>query len=183
MEVVGKSTITGKYQLTLPKFVREFLRADNGDLIVFIKDHDKILVKRGTVKIEEWIAQARMHGGLQDPLIELQQPQLGKEFNDALVESIDETITSLLSRTVVDALFAHLQTIYSISRDEVPYRLDTLLTALEKIFGVPSSQTITKAIAKKFYLKMGLEFTGNPSRTLLEYVDGAKMKLQNSSSK
>jgi AbrB family looped-hinge helix DNA binding protein len=53
MEVVGKSTITGKYQLTLPKFVREFLRADNGDLIVFIKDHDEILVKRGTVKIEE----------------------------------------------------------------------------------------------------------------------------------
>ncbi len=53
MEVVGKSTVTGKYQLTLPKFVREFLRADNGDLIVFIKDHDKILVKRGTVKIEE----------------------------------------------------------------------------------------------------------------------------------
>ena len=53
MEVVGKSTVTGKYQLTLPKCVREFLRADNGDLIVFIKDHDKILVKRGTVKIEK----------------------------------------------------------------------------------------------------------------------------------
>jgi len=53
LEVVGKSTITGKYQLTLPKPVRELLKADNGDLIVFIKDHDKILVKRGTVKIEE----------------------------------------------------------------------------------------------------------------------------------
>ena len=53
MEVVGKSTITGKYQVTLPKFVREFLRAENGELIVFVKDHDKILVKRGTVKIEE----------------------------------------------------------------------------------------------------------------------------------
>ena len=39
--------------MTLPKFVREFLKADNGDLIVFIKDNDKILVKRGTVKIEE----------------------------------------------------------------------------------------------------------------------------------
>ena len=39
--------------MTLPKFVREFLRADNGDLIVFIKDHNKIVVKRGTVKIEE----------------------------------------------------------------------------------------------------------------------------------
>jgi len=53
MEVVGKSTITGRYQLTLPKHVREFLKAENGDLIVFVKDHDKIVVKRGTVQIEE----------------------------------------------------------------------------------------------------------------------------------
>ena len=100
-----------------------------------------------------------------------------------MVESIDETITELLSRTVVDALYTHLQTNYSISRNDVPYRLDTLYTTLEKIFGVRSSQTITKAIARKFYLNLGLEFTGNPSRTLLEYVEEAKMKLQNSSSK
>ncbi|MGA2627255.1 MAG: AbrB/MazE/SpoVT family DNA-binding domain-containing protein [Candidatus Bathyarchaeia archaeon] len=53
MEVVGKSTISGRHQLTLPKRVREFLKAENGDLVVFLKDHDKILVKRGTVKIEE----------------------------------------------------------------------------------------------------------------------------------
>jgi AbrB family looped-hinge helix DNA binding protein len=53
LEVVGKSTITGRYQLTLPKRVREFLKAENGDLVVFLKNHDKILVKRGTVKIEE----------------------------------------------------------------------------------------------------------------------------------
>ena len=100
-----------------------------------------------------------------------------------MVESIDETITDLLSRAVVDALYAHLQTFHSIARDEVPYRLDTLFTTLEKIFGVRSSQTITKAIAREFYLKLRLEFTGNPSHTLLEYVDEAKMKLQNSSSK
>jgi hypothetical protein len=123
-------------------------------------------------------------GRLHDPpLIELQQPQLGREFNDVLVESIDETITALLGREVVDALYAHLQTFHFIARDEVPYRLDTLFAILEKIFGVRSSQTITRAIARKFYLKLGLEFTGNPSHTLLEYVDEAKMKLQNSSSK
>jgi hypothetical protein len=124
-----------------------------------------------------------MHGGLQDPLIELQQPQLGKEFNDALVESIDETIANLLSRTVVDSLYAHLKKNHSISRDEVPYRLDALFAILEKIFGVSSSQTITKAIARKFYLKLGLEFTANLSRTLLEYVDEAKTMLQKPSSK
>jgi AbrB family looped-hinge helix DNA binding protein len=53
LEVVGKSTITGRYQLTLPKRVREFLKAENGDLVVFLKDHDVILVKRGTLKIED----------------------------------------------------------------------------------------------------------------------------------
>ena len=53
MEIIGKSTITGKYQLTLPKNVREFLKADNGDLIVFLKDRDTVVVKRGTVKVEE----------------------------------------------------------------------------------------------------------------------------------
>ena len=53
LEVVGKSTITGKYQLTLPKRVREFLNAENGDLVVFLKDHDVILVKRGTVEVED----------------------------------------------------------------------------------------------------------------------------------
>jgi len=122
-----------------------------------------------------------MHGGPQDPLIELREPQL--ELNDALVESIDETITVLFSRAVVDALYAHLQTFHSISRDEVPYRLDTLFTTLQKTFGVRSSQTITKAIARKFCLKLGLEFTGNPNRTLLEYVEEAKMNLQKSQSK
>jgi hypothetical protein len=99
-----------------------------------------------------------------------------------MLESIDETITALLSRAVVDALYAHLQKFHSIARDEVPYKLDTLSTTLEKIFGA-SSQTITRAIARKFYLKLGLEFTGNPSRTLLECVEEAKMKLENSSSK
>jgi len=53
LEIVGKSTITGKYQLTLPKRVREFLNAENGDLVVFLKDHDVILVKRGTVEVED----------------------------------------------------------------------------------------------------------------------------------
>ena len=106
----------------------------------------------------------------------------GVKFNELMVESIDETITDLLGRTVVDALYTHLQTNYSISRNEVPYRLDTLFTVLKKIFGA-SSLTLSKAIARKFYLKLGLEFTDNPTHTLPEYVDEAKMKLESSSSK
>jgi AbrB family looped-hinge helix DNA binding protein len=53
LEVVGRSVITGKFQVTLPKSVREFLGADNGDFLVFVKDHDTIVVKRGKVTIED----------------------------------------------------------------------------------------------------------------------------------
>ncbi len=117
--------------------------------------------------------------GLQDPLIELQQPppQLGIEFNDVLVESIDESITVLLSRQVMDALYLHLHATYSVSRDELPYKLDTLCKILQKTFGT-SAQTIGQLIARRFYQKLQLEFTNHPNHTLLEYVDEAKKKLQ-----
>ena len=53
LEVVGRSVITGKFQVTVPKSVRELLDAENGDFLVFVKDHDTIVVKRGRVKIED----------------------------------------------------------------------------------------------------------------------------------
>jgi AbrB family looped-hinge helix DNA binding protein len=53
LEVVGKAAITGKFQVTLPKSVRELLGADNGDFLVFIKVHDTIVVKRGRVEVKD----------------------------------------------------------------------------------------------------------------------------------
>jgi len=40
--------------------VREFLRADNGDLVLFIKEHDRILVKWSIAKIEECIRDSEL---------------------------------------------------------------------------------------------------------------------------
>jgi hypothetical protein len=37
----------------LPKTVRIFLRATKGDLLVFIKESNRIVVKRGRLKIED----------------------------------------------------------------------------------------------------------------------------------
>jgi len=53
LEVVGRSSITGKFQVTLPKLVREFLDVGNGDFLVFIKDHDTMVVKRGRIEIKQ----------------------------------------------------------------------------------------------------------------------------------
>jgi hypothetical protein len=106
----------------------------------------------------------------------LQQPELKDRVCEALVESIDETMTDLLSRKVVDALYLHLQTTHSIPRDEVPYKIETFCSILKKIFGVSGSATICKAIARKLFLKLGLTFPNSPPRTLLEYVEEAKIR-------
>lgn len=50
---LGTSKVTGKSQVTIPKLVREILNLSNGDLVVFVKANEEIVVKRGKVKIEE----------------------------------------------------------------------------------------------------------------------------------
>jgi hypothetical protein len=100
-----------------------------------------------------------------------------KELNNLLTESIDETITLLLSRQVTDALYFHLNKSHSITKDEVPYRLDPLLSTLEKTFGT-SSRTIQKAITRKLYSKLNLTFQDNPDRSLAAYIEDAKAMLQ-----
>jgi len=108
----------------------------------------------------------------------MQSKPPSQEFNDILLQSIDDTLTALLSRSVTDALYTHLQTTHAISRAEVPYKLDTLSHVLEQTFGAPSSRTISRAIARKFYTALQLKLPDNSSRSLVEYVDGAKTSLQ-----
>lgn len=102
---------------------------------------------------------------------------VGREFNDVLLQSIEGTLTTLLSREVVKALYSYLQAAHAISRAEVPYRLDTLSSVLEQTFGGPSSATICRAIARKFYATLDLTFSDNPGRSLVEYVETAKINL------
>jgi hypothetical protein len=96
--------------------------------------------------------------------------------SDAFLESIDDTITALLSREVVEALYRHLQTVHSIPRDEVPYKIEALCSTLNKIFGTSGTATICKAIARRLFVKLELTFPNSPPRTLTEYVEEAKIR-------
>ncbi len=95
-----------------------------------------------------------------------------------LIESIHETIAQLLSPKVAEMIFEHLEKFHSVKKDEVPSRLDMLLLALKTNFGSSSSQVIGKAIARRFYSRLGLEFSDNPQRTLIGYVENAKLMQQ-----
>ena len=108
----------------------------------------------------------------------MQPAQRCIDFNAELIKSIDEAVTTLLSRQVADAVYAHLEQVHSVSKLEIPNRLDALTTTLEQTFGGQSSKTISKAIAKRLYTALELDFSPSPKGTLNDYIDAARMKLE-----
>ena len=98
-------------------------------------------------------------------------------FDNLLVKAIDETMADLFGPVVVQSLHEHLMKFYEVKMDEIPRRLDALSSTLEKTFG-PSSKTISKAIARKLYAKLGLVFYDNPGGTLLENVERARIAVR-----
>ena len=103
--------------------------------------------------------------------------RMHRDFNDTLCLAIDDTIVEVLGRAVLDALYDVLETKYAITRDELPYRTETLYEILETTFGVHGAKTIGTHIAQKFYTKLGLMFHAHDGYSLLDYVEDAKVKI------
>jgi len=103
-----------------------------------------------------------------------------RDFDILLGDAIDEALTILLSAEVADAIYLNLEKFHSIPKDEIPHQLETLSMILENTFGQPSSRTISKAIARKFFAKLELTFPKhyNPAWTLVDYIDEARVKLR-----
>jgi AbrB family looped-hinge helix DNA binding protein len=47
-EILGMSTITYKFQVTVPKKVREAHNLKEGDTIMFVEENDRIYIKKST---------------------------------------------------------------------------------------------------------------------------------------
>jgi hypothetical protein len=102
-----------------------------------------------------------------------------RDFNSLLLECIQETITALLSQQVTESIFAHLKATHNISKEDVPNSLNLLTSTLEMTFG-SSAKIVGKAIAKRLYARLGLEFSNDHRRTLVDYVEQAKMARRSS---
>jgi len=50
-KILGTSKITSKFQVTLPKPVREKLNVKPGELMVFVEENGKIVITKGEIKI------------------------------------------------------------------------------------------------------------------------------------
>ena len=97
-----------------------------------------------------------------------------KRFNEILVKSIDEAISELLSPQVLTSLYKYLNEQHGIIPDELPYRLETIYTVLDQVFGVKGARTIERHIAKHLCDELGMKFLDTPDCTLEMYVEKAK---------
>jgi hypothetical protein len=98
------------------------------------------------------------------------------------MKSIDETMVDLFGRGVADALYSYLERAHSVSKIEIPNRLEVLLPTLEGVFGESSANTISRTVATNFYKRLGLplpEVRDARGRTLVQYVEEAELKLPN----
>jgi len=98
------------------------------------------------------------------------------DFNDLLVDAIDETVSEVLGDRVNKAFWYHFQSFLGVTRDEMPYRLDTLFTALNTAFGI-GGETLGRMIVRKLYAKVNVPLNYVPNRPLTEYVEELKQKL------
>lgn len=100
-----------------------------------------------------------------------------KDVNDILFRCIDDTLAGVMGLVVRDALYLDLLTKYSVTREELPRRLESLLAILERNVGTGPAKAISKAIARRFYLELQMNFADKPNFGLRDYVDEAKTIL------
>jgi AbrB family looped-hinge helix DNA binding protein len=53
LEVLGDSKLSKKFQITVPKPVREILDLETGNLLVFVVEGKRVVLKRGEVQIDD----------------------------------------------------------------------------------------------------------------------------------
>lgn len=86
-------------------------------------------------------------------------------------------MTDLVGHAVVQALYSSLEKHHGITKDELPYRLDTAYSVLEQVFGVKGARTIGMRVAHRLYQKLNLPFESELGYTPVEYVNIARENL------
>lgn len=101
---------------------------------------------------------------------------LSVDYDDSLLNSIDEVFVELLGTRVKHAFYDSLERNQRISREELPQHLDKFQEALEAVLGT-GGDTVGRTIAKRLYAKLQLDFKPRSDYRLTDYVETAKLHL------
>jgi len=93
-------------------------------------------------------------------------------FTQALLEATDEGLL-ILGESGREAIYFHLQNLYSLKREDVPEKPETFVEGIRKIFGV-GAEVIERAIVKSLYRKLGRKYKEKRDYGFLTYLNDAK---------
>jgi len=93
-----------------------------------------------------------------------------------LLECINEALTGLLGTRSREAVYDNLERTRFLARNEIPKHLDVFFQLLEEILG-KGSKVIGKAIAKKLYSKLDLEFVDTPTLEFADHLQTVRSRL------
>jgi hypothetical protein len=87
-------------------------------------------------------------------VLPMEKGESDEEFENILLEAIDETLSSL-GEPVKNAVYFHLQTNFNINKSEIPERIDEFSDVIHKIFGSGAGRLEIKFM-KTLNLKMNV---------------------------
>lgn len=99
-------------------------------------------------------------------------PETGSEFGQVLFEAVDEGLL-VLGESGRNAVYFHLQNLYSLKREDISGKPEAFVENLRKIFGM-GAEIIEKAILRSLYCKLGLTYEEKKNHDFIMYVNDAK---------
>jgi hypothetical protein len=96
-------------------------------------------------------------------------------FNQALLEAIDEGLSSL-GKLPREAILHNLEDHFKIKKEDIPLNLTKFDDLLEKIFG-SGTQYLERTIAQRLCEKLGFDFNNLESSCLVVCVDELRRQL------
>ena len=103
-------------------------------------------------------------------------PKKTKDFNELLLEAIDDALSSL-GESVKQSIYFHIQNKF-VARNEIPTHIQDFQGGLEKIFGA-GAKFIEVLIMKNLHAKIGVTVTIEADRPLefVAYVNAVKQNF------
>lgn len=97
-----------------------------------------------------------------------------RDFEKLLLEAVDEGLSSL-GEPSKQAIYFHLERGFNIKKQEIPYRVEAFVKAIEKIFGL-GANFLEILIMKRLYEKIGRVFELQESTELVftKYIAAAR---------
>ena len=103
---------------------------------------------------------------------------LVRSFNEIVCQAIDQTLTELVGSKAGESVYVHLKYKFGVDRTELPYRIDTICSVLEQVFGIKGRRVIERKVAKNLYDRIFLPFDDQLGLTLEEFINQAKETIR-----